>query len=1370
MEDDDEFGDLYTDVLRPFASSSTSVSQPQQPSPPAPSYIHRPIDLNIQTDDDEILHGARYSNSDVPCQPINHTVASSYIEPIQDPTSAGPANLGLNMIERDERKENSIEEVKGFEDGDVELRKREDVNYGSESAIDGNQKEAGVKDSDLMDKEVKFDIEEDGTGIEDMGSEPIIPGLSNGGGDGGLSVHGLATNAEASRRDNEIGGQGEGYDWDSDSEDDLQIVLNDNNHGHMVMEGGGMVGDDGEEDEDGDPLVIVADGDPTQAAEEQEWGEDTAQVADGERKEMGETGKASGGVAVAPKVGYSNHVYHPFHSQFKYVRPGAAPMPGATTASPGVPSGQVRPLVNMGHMVGRGRGDWRPAGIKNAPTMQKGFHSGPWANSTAGRGFGGGLDFTLPSHKTIFDVDIDNFEEKPWKFPGEQLRLEATMQSRIRVYESGRTEQDYDPDLPPELAAATGIHDVPIENSNPVKSDVGETDLTKGSTRVRPPLPIGRAIQVEGGYGERLPSIDTRPPRMRDADAIIEIVLQDSADDDSSTGVGLQDQPASAPPREDSREGHVVERDIAKVDSENFGDFPQACKGQKKESVAKRMPFTNPAPNNIPEGDGPLFFPQEELIRYPRSRGQTPVYSGGSFDSTYEERKMQGSTRDRSPRVSPSQNIKIVSSQKEDSVESMEGKRGAPLSSAAISNARESSMEPKDAEFDETAMADGSSGIEKEDRNLNIVNKKDIKDGEVKRQKLTSQVEQPLLQELDDGEDSRAARSSENSKARSGSSKDYQKRRDGFEEEVIQDARPARQINIRRNLDENEHGSRRRDNDGRQELERSRLIMKGRDVSYPPYRDLDPSSAHQLYTKADGFGRQKDKDNPDGGWLRKDEDSARRIRLEETWKRERGDEIGSRHRGKVRENERSDKDDIVPSRKNLDNGTYRVHYDRDAGSRHRERDDSLKSRYETVEDYHSKRRKDEEYLRRDHIEKEEILYGYRENTTRRRRERDEVLDQRKRDDQQRIKDNLDDHYTTRHKDEGWSLRERGDRPRDREEWHRIKQSHEENPSKQERDESRGALRSGRGAEEKPWIGHARTKGDHKVSDKEYLYKDTMRHSEKKRDRIEDGSSHHRARDDAQVRGNQVSGEEKRPRQEKSITRSDRDERNHKENTRKNKETDVSDHNGLSLLKRNQKDQSGHINNVGSKGSIDQGRGEHEIPGHRLSRRHREDVSSDDEQQDSRRGRSKLEQIDKESNVGSSEAGKALDQSAQTVEAGDNQQLMSAEGDDAFDIESNDADTKQSGDRYIDTVEKLKKRSERFKLPMPSEKEALTIKKMESEALPTVKTENPAETEVKQERPPRKRRWISKQRKSMPALELKGLGKLAKDKARMLSMG
>lgn len=81
----------------------------------------------------------------------------------------------------------------------------------------------------------------------------------------------------------------------------------------------------------------------------------------------------------------------------QYVRPGAVPMTGATTVVPVVAPGQVRPPINMAPLAGRGRGDWRPVGIKNVSQMQKGYFG--WGNNVAGRGFGGGLDFTLPSHK-----------------------------------------------------------------------------------------------------------------------------------------------------------------------------------------------------------------------------------------------------------------------------------------------------------------------------------------------------------------------------------------------------------------------------------------------------------------------------------------------------------------------------------------------------------------------------------------------------------------------------------------------------------------------------------------------------------------------------------------------------------------------------------------------------------------------------------------------------------------------------------------------------------------------------------------------------------------------------------------------------------
>ncbi|KAL2502499.1 FIP1[V]-like protein [Forsythia ovata] len=137
--------------------------------------------------------------------------------------------------------------------------------------------------------------------------------------------------------------------------------------------------------------------------------------------------------------------------------------------------------------------------------MQKGFHPGygmpAWGANTAGRGFCSGLEFTLPSHKTIFEVDIHSFEEKPWRHPGidisyffnfrlneeswkdyckqlEQLCLETSMLSKIRVYESGRTGQEYDPDLPPELAAGVGIQDIPSKNTNPGKTDVGTKDFS----------------------------------------------------------------------------------------------------------------------------------------------------------------------------------------------------------------------------------------------------------------------------------------------------------------------------------------------------------------------------------------------------------------------------------------------------------------------------------------------------------------------------------------------------------------------------------------------------------------------------------------------------------------------------------------------------------------------------------------------------------------------------------------------------------------------------------------------------------------------------------------------------------------------------
>lgn len=185
-----------------------------------------------------------------------------------------------------------------------------------------------------------------------------------------------------------------------------------------------------------------------------------------------------------------------------------------------------------------------------------------------------------------------------------------------------------------------------------------------------------------------------------------------------------------------------------------------------------------------------------------------------------------------------------------------------------------------------------------------------------------------------------------------------------------------------------------------------------------------------------------------------------------------------------------------------------------------------------------------------------------------------------------------------------------------------------------------------------------------------------------------------------------------------------------------------------------------------KGTKNQGIGDPEFPvQHHPSKKHREDASSDDEQQDSRRGRSKLERwtshkerdfsiksklssstlklkdFDKNNNNGPVEASKLPDEPLKPIDTVDGQRSL-AEERDATDLDVKDADTKPMEGRHLDTVEKLKKRSERFKLPMPSDKDAVAIKKMETEALPSVKSGTPTESEIKPERPARKRRWIS----------------------------
>ncbi|XP_027065436.2 FIP1[V]-like protein [Coffea arabica] len=1431
MEDDDEFGDLYTDdVLKPLTTSFQSQPQQQQqqqqpPAPPPPqfqrenkesskptAYQGRPIDLNVNRDkdddddddDEDKFFRAANSSSTGKIQTLASSQSGFYSRP--DPT-----NFDLNKISGQVEGSSgglagagsdSQARVLGTKEGDAKLpeRARGSSGLGDDADIDVMVEERDEKDDNFV---VKGGNLTDRSGnVENFGTgDPMIPGLS---------IPGVSGRVESRANAN--------YDddWDSDSEDDLQIVLNDTNHGPMGMErmggGGGGMGDeddDDEDDEDGEPLVIVADNDDPShqpmMMEEQDWGgEEVGAGGDGEKKELGEAAKingAGGGAVAAQKIGYSGHGYHhPFHSQFKYVRPGASPMPGAAAMGPGGTSGQVRPPVSMVPGAGRGRGDWRPTGVKGPPAMQKGFHPGYgmpiWGSGASGRG----LEFTLPSHKTIFEVDIDGFEEKPWRHAGvditdffnfglieeswkdyckqlEQLRLETTMQSKIRVYESGRTEQEYDPDLPPELAAAAGIQDTPSESLKVGKPDAVQNDLGRVHARVRPPVPTGRAIQVETGYGERLPSIDTRKPRISDLDVIIEIVCQDPADDDTNTGNEMTEQADNDPSREDLRDGDEFE-DLPKEDTEDVDRVPHAHSSRRREVVGGRVPISKSVHDNLAEGNGDLPLSSEApSASHPDSREQTPVYPGRDF--AHEERRTKERARDSSPMIANKDCTaeERITDNKESSVESLEGKHSLPSSPLAVRGASEQNSEPKDAMNDEVALTEIGSDMIDKDASLNAKTSSDSLTDEtgnhaLKKQKVSSNDEQHLPQEIDEDEDSKAARSSENSKAKSGSS-NYRKLRDSVEEEEVQGARSKHMGNLKRSTVGSEDSVRRKLRDDRQENDRHRTSVKGREDLYQ-HKGLDPYSAHPSRGKSVNIDLRKDMDSIEGARHRREEDlHGRRPRAEDTRKREHRDETDSRHRSKVREIERNEKDEHYQLRKQLDNGNWKGGYDKDVGLRHRDREDNVKSRNEIIDDLHNKRRKDDAQLRREHAEKEEMLHAQRESSSRRKRERDDVLDHRRRDDQVRMRD--DDQHGVRYKEEGLFQRERGERQREREEWHRLKQLNEDIPSKKEKEDLRVGMRSGRATEEKTWGSQSRGKDDRRSSDKEYHSKDALRQSEliSRRDRAENESlSQHRGREEYYAHGNQLNTDERRgARHERMNTRDDRaanvenykvHERKHRENPRKGKETESVDRNSLARSRKNQDEISAQTSDmVRFKGRIEQGKSENEIHVNiPPSKKHREEASSDDEVSESRRGRSKLErwtshkerdfsisskasssvkmkQPEAYGSGGPSIGSKLRDEASNPVE---DKQHPSGNEKDAASLETNNTDKKPIEDRHLDTVEKLKKRSERFKLPMPSEKEATTVKKVENEALLSAQSESRADFEVKAERPARKRRW------------------------------
>lgn len=338
MADDDEFGDLYVDVLRPASGPPQSLPSSSSNDVRLGSSKPAPLDPNFLFGGDE--------DEDEDDTGVFHRAPDSYVSPTSRTSPRGP---GPSMV-AESRKEGDEEWMLGdgggpegqpvdWSDGEGEGLGRVSSPKDGYSPPERDEfrfsldEEEEVESTVLVASHVKVDEEKD-VGVlegisatapgkkgsrtmeidhrdEDVDQEPVIPGLS---------AVSLAPSAfrGMSDSDEKIS---RSEDLESDSDDDLQIVLNDDNVGRPF--GGVRNAVVGAEDEDEEEdLVIVTDEDHHHhhAVEEQDYGDESMQAPlDGERNEALESSKGNGGIGgVGLRIGYNSHGFHgQHHSQFK---------------------------------------------------------------------------------------------------------------------------------------------------------------------------------------------------------------------------------------------------------------------------------------------------------------------------------------------------------------------------------------------------------------------------------------------------------------------------------------------------------------------------------------------------------------------------------------------------------------------------------------------------------------------------------------------------------------------------------------------------------------------------------------------------------------------------------------------------------------------------------------------------------------------------------------------------------------------------------------------------------------------------------------------------------------------------------------------
>ncbi|ONK67602.1 uncharacterized protein A4U43_C05F1790 [Asparagus officinalis] len=138
-----------------------------------------------------------------------------------------------------------------------------------------------------------------------------------------------------------------------------------------------------------------------------------------------------------------------------------------------------------------------------------------------------GVTFCLPRHRTIYDINIEAFEQKPWRHHGVDMTNYFNFDLNEESWKS------YCESLNRLRKEAMILNGSPVHHIS--RLNQGERDsfasepLKKEGRGLH--MPKGRAIQVESSLGERMPSTDKWCPRARDSDVVIQIKMEGSAQD-----------------------------------------------------------------------------------------------------------------------------------------------------------------------------------------------------------------------------------------------------------------------------------------------------------------------------------------------------------------------------------------------------------------------------------------------------------------------------------------------------------------------------------------------------------------------------------------------------------------------------------------------------------------------------------------------------------------------------------------------------------------------------------------------------------------------------------------------------------------------